>query len=71
MFSQYVVTLRFLIKWRLVLGNGGVGKGPIMNPLLTSFLSSEVTESGSEVADWRLWQWWELLGRVTRPGEKP
>ena len=47
-------------------GKGGLEKGPIMN-----LVRSESTESGSDVADWRLWQLWEELGITCKLGWKP
>lgn len=48
-------------------GKGGLGKGPIMKPSLTSL----ATVSGSLRADWRFLQVQETDGWVTIPGWKP
>ena len=55
----------------LYTGKGGWSKGPIMNPSSTSLARRESTAWGSLMADWRLWQMWEVEGVVTTPGWKP
>lgn len=66
-FNQY-----FLVAMAMgLILNGEKGdslNGPIMNPSWTSFAINVSTVSGSEGADLRLGEMWEVSGLISIPG---